>query len=76
VATSHADIPYVVADGETGLLSRPGDVQGLAESLSRFRDNSELFATFGERSRKRMERRHDIGRLAPMLEEKYDQLLG
>lgn len=75
VATSHADIPYVVADGETGLLSRPGDITDLADSLARFRDEPELFTVFGKRGRRRMERRHDIDRLAPMLESKYDRLL-
>jgi colanic acid/amylovoran biosynthesis glycosyltransferase len=76
VSTSHADIPYVVADEETGLLSRPGDVKGLADALTRFRDDPDLFGEFGRRGRSRMERRHDIDRLAPALEAKYDRIRG
>ena len=76
VSTGHADIPYVVADGETGLLSRPGDVEGLADALSRFRDNPDLFRAFGRQGRERMVRRHDIDELAPALEAKYDRIRG
>lgn len=75
VATTHADIPYVVADGETALLTRPGDVTGLADALSRFRDDPALLESFGRNGRTRMQRNHDIDRLAPALEVKYDRLL-
>ncbi|WP_435333081.1 glycosyltransferase [Haloarchaeobius sp. TZWWS8] len=75
VATTHADIPYVVEDGVSGKLAPERDVDGLVRKLNEFRSDPGVLAEFGERGRTNMERRHDISVLAPQLESTYDTLL-
>ncbi|MCU4800375.1 glycosyltransferase [Halobacteria archaeon HArc-gm2] len=75
VATTHADIPYVVEDGSAGLLVTPGDVESLAGALREFGADPERMAAMGRVGRQNMERRHDIDRLAEQLEQRYDDLV-
>ncbi|MYL66709.1 glycosyltransferase [Halorubrum distributum] len=74
VATTHADIPYVVEDGETGFLASPGDVPELAKALQHCVRDPELMMQMGQAGVQRMAERHSIDNLAPALEEKYDEL--
>ena len=53
VASSVGHIPTMVADGESGLLVRPGDVDGLAAALVRLANNPGLRAAMGSMSRRR-----------------------
>jgi glycosyltransferase involved in cell wall biosynthesis len=53
VASAVGHIPAMVADGESGLLVRPGDIDGLAEALVRVANNPALRASMGSRSRQR-----------------------
>mgnify|MGYP000200332772 CR=1 FL=1 len=74
VATTHADIPYVVEDGETGILASPGNVSELASALRQCVTDHERMIQLGQSGVQRMENRHSITELAPSLEEKYDQI--
>lgn len=74
VSTTHADIPYVVSNGMTGLLTPPGEVDGLADSLTRFRDDSSLLARLGRNGRENMIEQHDVSSLVVDLENRYDSL--
>ncbi|MFC3476384.1 glycosyltransferase [Halobacterium litoreum] len=74
VSTTHADIPYVVEDGETGILVEPGDVTALSEALTSCTADPEKMEEMGRAGVKRMAERHDIGVLAPKLEQRYDEL--
>lgn len=74
VATTHADIPYVVADGETGLLASPGNISELATELQTLTSDPDLMTQLGHAGVKRIHDRHDISILAPELESKYDKL--
>lgn len=74
VSTTHADIPYVVEDGETGLLATPGSVSELANLLHQCASDSELMERFGRSGVERMRERHDIGVLSQKLENRYDEL--
>jgi colanic acid/amylovoran biosynthesis glycosyltransferase len=74
VATTHADIPYVVADGETGLLAQPGNTSELATALRTLASDPSRMSQLGRAGVQRIQNRHDITTLAPALETKYDQL--
>jgi glycosyltransferase involved in cell wall biosynthesis len=53
----------VVADGETGLLVRPGDADALADALKKL-DDAALRTRLGEGGRARFERRFTLERSA------------
>jgi glycosyltransferase involved in cell wall biosynthesis len=53
VALDNGGTPEVVADGSTGLLSPPGDVDGLAANLLRLIDDPVLRETMGKAGRQR-----------------------
>lgn len=74
VATTHADIPYIVADGETGLLVQPGSISQLTNALQKLADRPDDMIKFGQTGVKRMKNRHDVHVLVPELESKYEQL--
>lgn len=74
VATTHADIPYIVEDGETGFLASPGNVSELAKALQNCVDDSERMVEMGQAGAQRMAKRHSISNLAPELEKKYEDL--
>lgn len=56
VATRVDGIPEMVADGETGLLAAPGDVQGFADALQRLIGDVPLREEMGRKARERAER--------------------
>ncbi len=56
VATGAGGIPEIVKDGETGLLSRPGDEKGLARNLARVIQDPVLRAELAANGRSRAER--------------------
>jgi glycosyltransferase involved in cell wall biosynthesis len=47
------NLPYLIEDGKEGLMSRPGDVDGLARSLERIASNDELRARMAAAARAR-----------------------
>jgi glycosyltransferase involved in cell wall biosynthesis len=53
VASDTGGIPEYVADGDTGLLFRPGDAAGLAERVRRLLDDPEARGRMGRRARDR-----------------------
>lgn len=55
VATSVGGIPEVVRDGETGILIRSRDPEGLAEAVIRLLESPRLARAMGEEGRKRVE---------------------
>ena len=74
VSTTHADIPYVVDNETTGLLTSPNKVYGLSDSLTRLRDDPSLLARLGRNGRENMVERHDVSSLITDLETRYDSL--
>lgn len=74
VATTHADIPYVIADGETGLLAQPGNVSELAAALKIIASNPRKMRKFGQSGVRRIDTRHDIDVLASELENRYNRI--
>lgn len=75
VATTHADIPYVVEEDVAGKLATPGNVEEIADCMRWFRDHPEELPDMGKRGRANMERHHDIRALIEKLESRYNRLL-
>lgn len=76
LATHHADIPNVVAEGETGLLAPERDADRLAQHLLLLLKSPERWAGMGECGRERMERFHDVRVVVERLEAVYLELAG
>lgn len=70
VSTVHADIPFIVLDDETGLLSAERDVEGLAERLVRLAD-PELRAAMGAAGRRRVAEEFNIAQTRAGLADLY-----
>jgi glycosyltransferase involved in cell wall biosynthesis len=54
VASKVGGLREILSDGENGFLVDPGDVQGLAEKISRLLRDKSLRETFGQASRKKV----------------------
>jgi colanic acid/amylovoran biosynthesis glycosyltransferase len=74
VATRHADIPFVVSEGESALLAPERDVQALQTHLRFFVEHPETLASFGRAGRSFVERRHDIRIEARKMQARYSSL--
>lgn len=59
VASDVGGIADIVVDGETGLLTRPGDPGSIADALSRLLDDEALRERLGTAGRRRMEQLFD-----------------
>lgn len=55
VSTVHSGIPYLVENGESGLLTPEGDVEAMAESLVMIAGSTDLRETMGRKGRERAE---------------------
>lgn len=76
LATRHAGIPDVVADGETGVLVPEGDDDALAEALRTLILERERWPAMGEAGRRLViERGHLTADVAARLEALYRELL-
>jgi glycosyltransferase involved in cell wall biosynthesis len=59
VASDVGGIADIVVDGETGLLTRPGDAASIAGALVRLLDDDALRTRLGAAARRRMEEHFD-----------------
>ncbi len=75
VATTHADISFVVMAGKSGLLAPEGDLPALAECLESLLDIPERWAEMGRAGRRHIEQEHDVRTTAAGLEEIYLALM-
>lgn len=76
LASFHADIPAVVAEGESGLLAPERDADGLAAHLTALLGAPERWAQMGTAGRERMQRLHDVEKQTRRLEDLYLELAG
>lgn len=76
LSTRHADIPEVVVEGESALLSDEGDASGLAANLASLAADPGRWAAMGRAGRAHVERHHDARELAARLEGLYGTLAG
>jgi colanic acid/amylovoran biosynthesis glycosyltransferase len=75
VATTHADIPYVVRPDESALLVPERDVAALAGAIGTLLDHPERWRAMARAGRAHVEANHDIGREAGHLEDTYAELI-
>jgi len=75
VATRVGGNPEVVLDGETGLLTAPGDVEGLARALGHLAEDAALRQRLGAAGRRRVEAQFNLERTLQELEALYTELL-
>ena len=75
VATRVGGVPDVVDDGEDGILTEVGDIDGLASALERLARDPELRARFGEHGHPKVLPRYRVQRLVNDIDELYRELL-
>lgn len=75
VATRHADIPYVVREGESARLVPERDVAALADALLDLIENPQRWPSMAEAGRAFVAERHDIRREASRLEALYGSVI-
>lgn len=64
VSSDLSGIPELVVDGESGLLTKPGDTAALTAALRRLMENSDLRRRFGAAGRERVLEHFDVRRNA------------
>ncbi len=75
IATNIGGPLEILADGETGYLTKPGDAGGLAERISLLLGNQDLRIKMGERAHARMHAKYTIGVSIQKIESLYAELL-
>jgi colanic acid/amylovoran biosynthesis glycosyltransferase len=75
LTSRHADIPEVVREGESALLSDEDDSDGLAANMVELASSPERWPSMGRAGRTHVERQHDVKRLASQLEDLYEQTM-
>lgn len=76
VATRVSAVPEVVADGETGLLADPGDVETLAAHLRELLDDPVRARSLGELGRLRAEQEFSVAAMAERTLAVYEEAIG
>ena len=74
-ATNAGGIPEVVTNGETGLLSPPGDAAGLAQNIVRLLSDQQLSAALVARARERVAQ-FSVNSMVERTIEVYGSLIG
>ena len=75
VASRSGQIAEVIKDGYNGVLTPPGDVNGLAEALVGLLNDPEQIRRLGQAAREQAEQQHSWNRYVHRLETLYRQLL-
>jgi glycosyltransferase involved in cell wall biosynthesis len=75
IATRVGGVPFLVRNGETGLVVEPRSWEKLAEAISRVLKDTALATRLGRDGRRRAERFFSWGRVAKMTEEMYETIL-
>ena len=74
VATNGGGVPEIVDDGKTGILVPMGDVQAMADAISRLLADPVLAADMGARGRERVRDHFTIERKARKIEAVYQEM--
>jgi glycosyltransferase involved in cell wall biosynthesis len=68
-------IPEIVVDGQTGLLTTPGDAAAVADALARLLDDVALRRTLGEAGLNRAHAEFSVQRMVEQTMRVYDEAL-
>jgi len=75
IATEVGEVPNIIADGETGILLKPKDVDGLTEALETLIADPSLARNMGKAGRTRMEEKYGWERICQSLEKEYQEVI-
>ena len=75
VSTLHADIPYIVKDGQTGILVPEADSKALSKAIDHCLRDPGRWKTLSPSARAFVKDRHDMYRVGTRLEQIYEQCL-
>ncbi len=75
ISTWHCDIPSVLIEGETGLLTEERNISELAERMKYLIDNPDIWNKMGEAGRRHIEENYNIKNQILIQEKIYDQFL-
>jgi len=75
VGSKHCDIPNIVSNGSTGLLSDERDVEALARDINILSNDRQLRATMGKRGVQYARAEHDIGKQVRKITGVYKEVL-
>lgn len=67
IGSTHADIPFLIADGQTGYLADEGSVESLAEGLLRALASVDQWVSIARRARRQVMDRHSDESVAGLL---------
>jgi glycosyltransferase involved in cell wall biosynthesis len=76
VSTDVGGVADIVLDGETGILTLPGDVEAIADGLARLANDAELRRRMGTAGRNRVIGRYSVPLLVDDVDRLYRTLLG
>jgi glycosyltransferase involved in cell wall biosynthesis len=75
VASRVGEAPYVVADGQDGLLVDPGDIDGMTDALRRLIDDPGLRSRLGKAASEKATLQFTVQRMTRAYEEIYLALM-
>ncbi|MBA7651677.1 N-acetyl-alpha-D-glucosaminyl L-malate synthase [subsurface metagenome] len=75
VATAVGEVPKIVPDGETGMLVKPKDVNGLVTKIETIINNPALGKKMGEAGRRRVEQKYSWEIICEKLERAYQEVI-
>jgi glycosyltransferase involved in cell wall biosynthesis len=76
IASRVGGLPELVADGETGLLVAPKNVEGLVEAIARLADDESLARAMGKKGAARAQANFSLEQMAAKNEAYYYELVG
>lgn len=75
ISTYHADIPNIVAQDKSALLSEEKNVAALKQNVARLLENQDIWEKMGIAGREFVQSYHNINNELPILEKRYFNLL-
>ena len=73
ISTCHADIPNIVVEGKSSLLSKEKDYKSIASSMEYLLETQEVWEQMGNNGREFVETYHNIYKEVDRLEKIYSQ---